>query len=170
MRILWLSVIASAIALAGLLLWRVPVSHAQAAQSGELKGYLQLSRAEMQSKEKVLLTKLNEIKQAVEPMNDYGNHAAFFVHRGADGAMEIHEKWADLMFVQSGEATLLLGGEIQNPRVESPGEIRGTTSKGGVKKVLRAGDIVEVPAGMPHQWLFEKGGKGITFFTMKIVK
>ena len=116
-----------------------------------------------------LAPKVNEFKQAAEMLGDYGNHTAWVAHRAANGEMEVHEKWADLMFVQTGEATLLLGGTVVNPHTTAPGEIRGSTSTGGVRRQIRAGDVVEVPAGMPHQFLIPKGQQ-ITFFTMKIAK
>jgi hypothetical protein len=137
--------------------------------AAEPQGYLQWNKAELHAYQAKLTPKENELKQAAEQLGDYGNHTAWVAHRAANGEMEIHEKWADLMFVQTGEATLLLGGKIVNPRTGAPGEIRGTTSEGGVKKVIRAGDVVEVPAGMPHQFLIPPG-KQITFFTMKIAR
>src|SRR5260370_11204183 len=78
-----------------------------------------------------------------------------------------NQKWTDLMFVVSGEATLLIGGKVVNARTTSPGEIRGTTSTGGEKKVIRQGDVVQVAARVPHQFLIP-AGRQITFFTMKI--
>jgi mannose-6-phosphate isomerase-like protein (cupin superfamily) len=73
------------------------------------------------------------------------------------------------MFVISGEATLLVGGKIIERKTTSPGEVRGSTISNGQKRLMRAGDVVQVPAGMPHQFLVTKG-KEITFFTMKIAK
>jgi mannose-6-phosphate isomerase-like protein (cupin superfamily) len=124
---------------------------------------------ELKQYEKTLAPKVNELKQAAEQLGDYGNHTAWVAHRGADGEMEIHENWADLMFIQTGEAELLVGGTIVNPRTTAAGEIRGTTSTGGKKITMKAGDVIQVPAGMPHQFLVAKG-KQITFFTMKIAK
>jgi hypothetical protein len=124
---------------------------------------------ELKQYQKTLEPKVNELKQAAEQLGDYGNHTAWVAHRGANGEMEIHENWADLMFIQTGEAELLVGGTIVNPRTTAPGEVRGTTSTGGKKINMRAGDVIQVPAGMPHQFLVAKG-KQITFFTMKIAK
>ena len=122
---------------------------------------------DLKLRQKALLPKMNEFKQAAENLGDFGNHTAWLAHREANGEMEIHQKWADLMFVVSGEATLLIGGKVVNPRTTAPGEIRGTTSTGGEKKVIRQGDVVQVAAGVPHQFLIP-AGREITFFTMKI--
>jgi len=122
---------------------------------------------DLKLRQKALLPKMNEFKQAAENLGDFGNHTAWLAHREANGEMEIHQQWTDLMFVVSGEATLLIGGKVVNPRTTSPREIRGTTSTGGEKKVIRQGDVVQVAAGVPHQFLIPAGGQ-VTFFTMKI--
>jgi mannose-6-phosphate isomerase-like protein (cupin superfamily) len=112
---------------------------------------------------------MNQYKQAADELADFGNHTAWIAHREANGLAEIHENWADLMFVVSGEATLLLGGTVISPKTDSPGEIRGSSIEGGQKRVMREGDVVQVPAGMPHQFLVANNNE-ITFFTMKIAK
>jgi len=122
---------------------------------------------DLEQRQKALMPKTNEFKQAAENLGDFGNHTAWLAHREANGEMEIHQGWADLMFVVSGEATLLIGGKVVNARTTAPGEIRGTTSTGGEKKVIRQGDVVQVAAGVPHQFLIP-AGRQITFFTMKI--
>ena len=73
------------------------------------------------------------------------------------------------MFVVSGEATHVVGGELVNGKPVSPGEVRGPAIHSGTKRLMREGDVVQVPAGMPHQFLVTKG-RQITFFTMKIAK
>lgn len=112
---------------------------------------------------------MNAIKQSAEHLADFGNHPAWVAHREADGLMALREQWADLMFVHSGEAVLPLGGTLQDPRTDAPGEIRATTAVGAVKRDIRVGDVVQVPAGMPHQFLVEPG-KQVAFFTMKTTK
>lgn len=147
----------------------IAIGRAQTRPEPLLPGYLHYTPADLDAIQRSLVPKMNAIKQSAEQLADFGNHTAWVAHREADGLMEIHEQWADLMFVHSGEATLLLGGTIPDARVDAPGEIRGSTAVGGVKRVIRAGDVVQVPAGMPHQFLVEPG-KQVTFFTMKIAK
>jgi len=72
-----------------------------------------------------------------------------------------------VFFVQSGEATLLLGGEVESPKTIGPGEIQGTAIRNGVKKDLHPGDVVNVPAGTPHQFFVEPG-KQITYSVVKV--
>jgi mannose-6-phosphate isomerase-like protein (cupin superfamily) len=132
-------------------------------------GYFQYSSVELRAYEQALRPRMNQLKQAAERLGDFGNHQAWVAHREADGLAEIHETWSDLMFIASGEATLVLGGEIENRYVESPGEVRGAGVRGGTTRVVREGDVVNVPAGMQHRFLVRDGNQ-ITFFTMKIAR
>lgn len=99
----------------------------------------------------------------------FDNHSLGISHRDKDGVAEVHENQTDIMVVQSGEATLLLAGEVVDLKTVSPGELRGASIRNGVRKTLSAGDIVHVPAGMPHQFLLEPG-KQITYFVVKVDK
>ena len=73
------------------------------------------------------------------------------------------------MFVVSGAASLRVGGGMERPYTESPRELRSTVARGGEIKRLQAGDVINVPAGVAHQFLVPPGQQ-ITFFTMKIAK
>ena len=130
-------------------------------------GFFQLSTAQLKSYEASLKPRMNQYRQAAEQLGDFGNHTAWIAHREADGLAEVHQNWTDLMFVVSGNASLQVGGEIENPYVESPGELRGARARGGVTRRLREGDVVNVPAGMQHRFLVPVGQQ-VTFFTMKI--
>jgi mannose-6-phosphate isomerase-like protein (cupin superfamily) len=158
-----------AVSLVAVLLAGIGIGRAQTRPEPPLPGYLHYTPADLDAIQRSLLPKMNALKQSAEQLGDFGNHTAWVAHREADGLMEIHENWADLMFVHSGEATLLLGGTIPDARTDAPGEIRGSTAVGGTRRVIRAGDVVQVPAGMPHQFLVAPGQQ-ITFFTMKIAK
>jgi quercetin dioxygenase-like cupin family protein len=61
----------------------------------------------------------------------------------------------------------LTGGKVVNPKTIKPGEIRGTSISGGERHTLSTGDIVHIPAGVPHQILLEKG-KPFTYFVVKV--
>jgi mannose-6-phosphate isomerase-like protein (cupin superfamily) len=71
--------------------------------------------------------------------------------RTKSGRAELHAASADSFFVVQGEATLITGGTIINPR--GAGEVRGDSVRGGVHAELRAGDVVHIPPGTPHQLL-----------------
>jgi mannose-6-phosphate isomerase-like protein (cupin superfamily) len=71
------------------------------------------------------------------------------------------------MVVESGEATLVVGGTVVDARTTAPHEIRGPSIRGGEKVALGAGDVVHIPVKIPHQMLLESG-KQITYFVVKI--
>ena len=65
-------------------------------------------------------------------------------------AVEIHLSEADLFYVVEGRATQVLGGTIVDGKETGPGQIRGAKIDGGQTYQLEKGDLMWVPAGMPH--------------------
>jgi len=89
---------------------------------------------------------------ASETLGNWGNHLLLKTRREASsGRAELHERQSDLIIVQSGRATIIIGGKILNGQTTAPNEIRGTSIEGGESQVLKAGDVVHVPARTPHQ-------------------
>ncbi|MBI1760614.1 MAG: hypothetical protein HYR56_04175 [Acidobacteria bacterium] len=100
-------------------------------------------------------------------LGDYGSSNVAISHREADGIAEVHAQMDDYFVVQSGAATLVIGGEVVNAKLVEPGETRGEAIKGGERRNLAAGDVVHIPTNMPHQLLVEKG-KVFTYFVIKV--
>jgi quercetin dioxygenase-like cupin family protein len=147
-----------------LFLWLVFVPALYAGDSDAVKVW---KAQQLKAYEKTLAPKTNQQKNANEKLADYGNSWMETVHREGDGEVEIHQGWHDVMFIQTGEGELLIGGTVVNPRTTRPGEIRGTTITGGEKKAVSPGDIVRVPANLPHQFLVP-AGKQVTYFVAKV--
>lgn len=125
--------------------------------------------ADLKSHAQTLLPKAatSPIKAASEKLDDYNTHYTMQSYRAADGEGEIHETVADFFVVRDGEATLVTGGTLDKPRTDAPGELRGPTITGGEKRKLAAGDVVHIPAKVPHRLLVEKG-KTFTYFVIKV--
>jgi mannose-6-phosphate isomerase-like protein (cupin superfamily) len=104
---------------------------------------------------------------AVGQMKDFANENLILAHREADGLPEVHETQVDVILVQSGSGTLLVGGTLLNGETVSPHEKRNGTIQGGVRQKLAAGDVVRIPARMPHQ-LFLDGAHEITYLVVKV--
>ncbi len=130
-------------------------------------GFVMFKAGDLKSYEKKLAPKLNEHKVANENLAKLGKYRTLEVHREGDGEVEIHETEADLMVINSGEATLLLGGTVMNPKKSGPGEIRAPSMRGGEMKALAAGDVVYIPPNVPHQ-VMVAAGKQITYFVAKV--
>jgi uncharacterized RmlC-like cupin family protein len=99
---------------------------------------------------------------------DFGNHILSISHREKDGRAELHQTKVDVMIVQSGEATLVYGGQVIDPQPTAPNEIQGSGIKGGTRIEVKAGDVIHIPTGIPHQF-FLAPGKQITYMLVKVV-
>ena len=104
---------------------------------------------------------------SVEQLADYPHDSLLWVHREGDGAVEWHENQVDVFFVQSGSATLLVGGTMLNAETVGPHEKRNGSIQGGTRKKLTAGDIVRIPPRVPHQVLLE-GSQEFSYYVIKI--
>jgi mannose-6-phosphate isomerase-like protein (cupin superfamily) len=100
---------------------------------------------------------------------DFGNHLLEISHRDKDGRAELHKIKADVMVIQSGTATLVYGGEVIDPAPTAPNEIQGSGIKGGDSRTVSPGDIIEIPAGVPHQFLLAPGAQ-ITYLVVKVLQ
>jgi len=149
------------ITLAVLLLAAVPLIAA------DPPGFVMWSGPDLKGYGQKLAPKMNDKKFAMERLATFGNHLAMIAHREADGEAELHETQADIFVVQGGAATLVVGGEMVDGKTTAPGEVRGPSIKGGERKTLGPGDIVHIPAKVPHQLLMP-AGKPFTYFVVKV--
>jgi mannose-6-phosphate isomerase-like protein (cupin superfamily) len=135
----------------------------------EPAGFAHWTSSELKGYEKKLSTKAaaDPAKIGSEALGKFGTHNTQISHREASGVAEVHAKVADIFVVESGEATLVVGGEVVGLKAQTEDEGRGASIKGGKKVKLTAGDIVHIPAKMPHQLLLD-GGKQFTYFVVKI--
>jgi len=104
---------------------------------------------------------------AVRQLADYPNDGFLLVHRAGDGAVEWHETQADVFFVESGTAMLLLGGKLVNGETVGPHEKRNGTIVGGMRRRMSPGDVVRIPPRVPHQVLLE-GAPAFDYFVVKV--
>jgi mannose-6-phosphate isomerase-like protein (cupin superfamily) len=137
--------------------------------SGDPKGFTIWKDSDLKARVSQLAQKMNAQKMASETLADYGHYQTMLAHREASGGAELHEKMADIFVVQSGEGTLVVGGEIPNAKTTAPNEVRGDAVKGGERHRVSAGDVVNIPAGVPHQLLLDPGHQ-ITYFVVKVEK
>jgi hypothetical protein len=72
-----------------------------------------------------------------------------------------------ILIVLDGHSTLLTGGTLERSKQVSQGEFRGAAISGGSSRELRAGDLVHVAAGTPHQLLLG-GDKTISCLVARV--
>jgi len=104
---------------------------------------------------------------ASSKLNEYPNHFTMIALRSKNGGAEVHESYADFFFVVRGSAKLLTGGTVQDAKTVSLGEIRGKSVLNGAETTLNEGDIVHIPATVPHQLLLPEGGTFL-YFVIKV--
>ena len=132
-------------------------------------GFQQWTGASLKDIELTLKTEADASSHhmSVRRLADFSQDAFMLSRRQADGVVEWHENQADVFFVQSGSATLLVGGTMVGGEVTEPHEKRNGTIQGGIKRKLSAGDVVRIPPQVPHQLLLD-GSPEFTYFVIKV--
>lgn len=103
---------------------------------------------------------------ASETLEKYPHHYTMLAFRQHSGGGELHQNFADIFYILDGHATVVTGGSLVDQKTTGPGEIRGKAVEGGTRQELKAGDVVHIPAGMPHQMLLADG-QSVTYFVVK---
>jgi quercetin dioxygenase-like cupin family protein len=89
-------------------------------------------------------------------------------HRDKAGQVEAHEKETDVIYVVDGTATFVTGGTMVGGKTITPGQLMGSDIKGGQTHHLSKGDVIVVPAGIPH-W-FKEVPQSVSYFVVKVLK
>jgi mannose-6-phosphate isomerase-like protein (cupin superfamily) len=130
-------------------------------------GFALWKAAELKQRHDALSMKVGADHSARETLADYKSHRFRLLYRDADGFPEQHDNIVDVVIVQSGEGTLVLGGDMVGRKSgSSPGEYVGTSIRGGERHALGAGDVVHIPPKIPHAFLVA-AGKHLTYVLVK---
>ena len=138
-----------------------------AAPPGAPPGFIHWKASELKAFSQKLAPKMDAHKLATERLDKFPNHLFMVAHREASGEAELHETQADVFVIESGAASFVVGGEVVGGKTTAAGEIRGPSIKGGETVKLGAGDIVHIPAKVPHQMMLAPG-QHITYFMVKV--
>ncbi len=122
--------------------------------------------AELGERNSVLATRVGPDGSARETLADYEtpsrSHRFRFIRRDGDGRPEQHDNIDDVVYIQSGAGTLLVGGEM----LGRTGDL-GTAITGGSRYPVSAGDVLRIPAGTPHAYLVPDGGH-VTYLLVRL--
>ena len=133
-------------------------------------GFVRWGGSELADRQAALTSRVGSDASARETLADYGNpsgaHRFRFIHRDADGAPEQHAHIEDVVFIQSGEAVLQLGGDLVDP-IGRNGELTGSAIVGGVTYPVQTGDLLHIPADTPHRYLVSEGGQ-VTYLLVRM--
>jgi mannose-6-phosphate isomerase-like protein (cupin superfamily) len=122
---------------------------------------------ELMAMEKTLAAKADAAGLATETVKKYSTDYTLLAFRSQSGKAELHDKFADFYVVIDGSATLVSGGTIANAKTTAPGEVRGDSVQDGKETKLKKGDIVHIPANIPHQLVLAKGDT-FKYFVIKV--
>jgi glc operon protein GlcG len=92
----------------------------------------------------------------------YKVHAS---RRTEGGQVEVHDDETDIIYVVDGGATLVTGGTPVDGKVTGRGQYRAARLEGGTSQQVARGDVLVIPAGVPH-WFKEVQGPFL-YFTVK---
>jgi mannose-6-phosphate isomerase-like protein (cupin superfamily) len=82
---------------------------------------------------------------------DYTSHSIKLSVRTKSGGAEIHQRYDDIFVVTEGKAVLVTGGSVLHAETDSNGETKGSGIENGKSQAIVKGDVVHIPAGVPHQ-------------------
>lgn len=122
--------------------------------------------AELAQRNSDIVARMRSDGSSRETLADYGvggnSHRLRFIRRDRDGWPELHNDIIDVVFIQSGKGTVLVGGEMTG---ES--NVPGSQINGGNRHSVSAGDVLHVPAQMPHAYLTSQG-EHITYILVRV--
>lgn len=92
------------------------------------------------------------------PLVQAGGSVAALEYWRKPGRPAVHPTETEYAIVVAGEGSLASGGQLADPSVTRPGLTEGSAIEHGTTRALRKGDVVMIPAGVPH-WFGVRGGK-----------
>jgi mannose-6-phosphate isomerase-like protein (cupin superfamily) len=88
------------------------------------------------------------------------------VHRTVSSEPEVHARWDDVIIVRAGTGALDLGDSLVGSAYRAPGERKGGTITMRYSIIVRAGDMVRIPAGVPHAFTVSRDS-AVDYFVLK---
>ena len=95
------------------------------------------------------------------------SHSVLLVRRTKPGQAEVHTGITDVWYVIDGSGTLVTGGKPIEAKTVAAGELRGRGVSDRISHHIGKGDIIDIPAGVPH-WVSGIDGKELVYLTVKI--
>jgi mannose-6-phosphate isomerase-like protein (cupin superfamily) len=89
-------------------------------------------------------------------------------YRNKAGVPELHTSLMDTIYITDGETTMVTGGTMVGGHPIGPGQIRGTSITGGTTYHLVKGDVIVIPANIPH-W-FKEVPTEVKYYVVKVLK
>jgi uncharacterized protein GlcG (DUF336 family)/mannose-6-phosphate isomerase-like protein (cupin superfamily) len=101
-----------------------------------------------------------------QPLVETATYKVHASRREAPGMAEIHTRDTDIIYVLDGRATIVTGGSAIDSKTTAADEVRGARIDGGATRTLAKGDVLIVPAGVPH-WFRDVTGPFL-YYVVKV--
>ena len=88
-------------------------------------------------------------------------------NRRTAGEVEYHEHTNHVFVLVEGEATLVVGGTMVQPKRTAADQMRAPSVEGGTTYHLSKGDVITIPAKTPH-WFKEVPTKTVAYYAVNI--
>ena len=83
------------------------------------------------------------------------------------GPAEYHDHTNHVFVMVDGEATMVVGGTMVDPKRTAPDQMRAPSVEGGTIYHLSKGDVITIPAKTPH-WFKEVSTKTVAYYAVNI--
>ena len=146
---------------------------ANAVMHGSMTASAMPSPGMLSSDEQVKYIQSTDVATAFQKGMPLIENSEFKVHasrRDKPGQAEVHVHETDVIHVLEGSALFVTGGRVIDGQMTSPGEIRGASIEGGEARTIVKGDVIVVPAGVPHWFKELKGGSPLLYFVVKPIR
>lgn len=90
------------------------------------------------------------------------------IQRDRDGEVEVHTRANEHVYVVSGAFEYEVGGTVTGNRNTAPDEWRGGQITGGRHYSAKPGDMMYIPAGVPHHVSLAPGVKLVRYIVVKV--
>jgi mannose-6-phosphate isomerase-like protein (cupin superfamily) len=110
--------------------------------------------------------KVTEVMSKGGPIvNDPG--LVVLAQRREAGLVEYHDRTNHVFIMVEGEATMVAGGTMVDPKRTAPDQMRAPSLNGGTTYHLSKGDVITIPAKTPH-WFKEVPTKTVAYYAVNI--
>ena len=101
-----------------------------------------------------------------EPILSLSPYVTNLEYRPIEGAVAVHEKEAEIVYVIDGSGTLTTGGTVVGQKRTNAANLSGSSIDGGTTQTIGKGDFMIIPENTPHQ--FKPSGGPLVLMTQHV--
>jgi mannose-6-phosphate isomerase-like protein (cupin superfamily) len=117
--------------------------------------------------EKAKADRKGDAPLVAEPILSLAPYRAQLEYRPGTSPAAVHEKDAEMMVVLEGTGNIVTGGKLVDEKRNNANNLGGSSITGGNSQSVAKGDMLIVPANVPHQ-VIPTGGAPIVLMTLHV--